>query len=527
MAQGLSITLNLLTETDNEAADRVLIPALDSPDAAIQEGALIALLKRRTTTGGKEILERMARMKPEWKTIIRQHRGRLTSTLRDAVLGMDPVQCENGCRAAAAFCDYDIVPTLLSALDGPARPSTELVAQTILELAQALYEELSGTQETGDRRDPQMIRRYVLGSLESGVQRFAHHRRREVVESFLLLVARDNATLRQILGNPGHAAYATIIELLGKSMLRGVVRLLLNFLDDPHAPIAALDAIAGRGDARFVHYLMRKIGREPTTVIANNLKKVTSIAWLSDCRRLMEQLDDAGQHAAVRFTMVSAVPRPHAFKLIESMLLHGKPEGRREAARALAEFQNADANILAMRTLADPDPQVQANIIAQLRGRGIPGIVPSLLEMVESSHPTVRKAAQESLAEFSFKRYLAAFDALDEEVRRTTGLLVKKIDDAATTLLCEELKSPVRTRRLRGLAIARAIDSIAELESAVIAMLKDGDHLVRSEAALALSATISVESIAALQDALSDTSETVRQAAERSLQETVHSRKHR
>ena len=52
--------------------------------------ALIALLKRRTAAGGREILDRMSRMKPEWKTIIRQHRGRLTGALRDAILGTDP-----------------------------------------------------------------------------------------------------------------------------------------------------------------------------------------------------------------------------------------------------------------------------------------------------------------------------------------------------------------------------------------------------------------------------------------------------
>ena len=38
--------------------------------------------------------------------------------------------------------------------------------------------------------------------------------------------------------------------------------------------------------------------------------------------------------------------------------------------------------------------------------------------MVDSPHAVVRKAARESLAEFSFRRYLAAFDMLDEEVRQ-------------------------------------------------------------------------------------------------------------
>jgi HEAT repeat protein len=210
--------------------------------------------------------------------------------------------------------------------------------------------------------------------------------------------------------------------------------------------------------------------------------------------------------------------------LVETILLHGKPGGRREAARALGEFQGTDANALAMSALADPDPQVQANIILQLRGRGIPGVLPSLLELVESPYSVVRKAARESLAEFSFKRFVAAFDMLDEEVRRSTGLLVKKIDSQTVSLLNDELKSPIRTRRLRGLAIARTIDAVDGVERAIIEMLQDEDHLIRMEAAVTLGKSVSPASVAALTEALSDKSESVRLSAQHSLQAAIQGR---
>ena len=521
MASGLSITFDLLTSTDNEAAVQVLIPALDSTNPVVQEGALIALLKRRTAAGGREILNRMSQMKPEWKTIIRQHRGRLTGALRDAILGTDVGLCENGCRAAVMFRDYDLIPPLLTALDSSAQPNCDLAAKTVLELVQALCEEVAGGRDPSDRRDPQMIRRYVLGSLESSVYRYSQHKRREVIESFLLLAGHENPTLRQILGNPHHAVRVIMTDVLSKSAQRGVLRLLLKFLDDPLAPLTTLTVIAGRNDARFVHYLMRKIGHEPTAAMALNLKKLTSISWLSDSRRIMDQIDDAGQHSAVRFVMASGVPRQQTLGLIETILLHGKPGGRREAARALGEFQGTDANALAMSAMADPDPQVQANLIPQLRGRGIPGVLPSLLELVDSPYAVVRKAARESLAEFSFKRFVAAFDMLDEEVRRSTGLLIKKIDIQSISLLNDELKSPIRTHRLRGLAIARTIEAVESVQSAVIEMLQDEDHLIRMEAAVTLGKSVSAASVAALTETLNDKSEVVRLAAQRSLQEAI------
>ena len=96
--------------------------------------------------------------------------------------------------------------------------------------------------------------------------------------------------------------------------------------------------IAGRSDSRFVHYLMRKIGREPTSAMAANLKKMTSISWLGDAAG---SWTSSTMPASIR-PCVSSWPR--AFRgsrpgVIETILLHGKPGGRREAARALGEFQ--------------------------------------------------------------------------------------------------------------------------------------------------------------------------------------------
>jgi HEAT repeat protein len=519
VGEGLATTFDFLTATDNEAAVRALVPALDSPSPTIQEQALTAMLTRRHPAGGQEILRRMPKMKPEWKAIVRQHHGRMTGTLRDAILGADAKMCRNGCQAAIWFREYDLVPTLLKALEDPGRPNADASAHALMELVVHLYEELAGKRDPADRRDPQLVRRNVVGSLELAVQRFGQHKRREVVESFLLLVGRENVTLKQVLQNPNHAALATTTELLSKSPRGGVIRLLLSFLEDPYVPSEALAVIAKRDDARFVQHLLRKIDRELPPTVVQNVKRLENIRWLRKGGPLLEQLDEDGQRAAIRLAIVSGIPRPQAFEVLEHILLHGKLEGRREAARSLAEFRGADANALALQAVGDPDPQVQANLVAQLRGRGIPGVLTDLLEFVDSPHEVVRKAARENLGEFAFKRYLAAFDMLDEDVRRTTGVLVKKIDPEARDQLEEEMRSPVRTRRLRALAVARAMDAVPAVESSVLVLLGDSDHIVRAEAAYALAGSRSPEARRALHAALNDSSEIVRQAAARNLQE--------
>jgi HEAT repeat protein len=213
--------------------------------------------------------------------------------------------------------------------------------------------------------------------------------------------------------------------------------------------------------------------------------------------------------------------RADVFRLIDHLMAGGKTKGRRAAALALAAFTGAEANALAMRALADDDPHVQAAVLSQIRNRGIPGALPKLIEMIDSPHEVIRDAAQGSLGEFSFRRFLAAYDMIDEEVRRSTGMLVKKIDPTTIPMLKEQLSSKSRTRRLRSLSLAATIDAVDELGDMIIGLLSDGDHLVRGEAARALAGGRSPAVIAALEEALDDSSTAVREAAAESL-ERIH-----
>ncbi|HYW78880.1 MAG TPA: HEAT repeat domain-containing protein [Thermoguttaceae bacterium] len=527
MSGGLGTTFRTLAETGNEASVRVLIPALDSPRPTMQDRALKALLKRRSPAGHREILRRLHTIPERWKAIIQGRRARLGRTLRDAVLSSDWQLCRNGCTAAVWFGEYDLIPTLLNLLEDRTAENAELAAETLTDLVGRLYSALAGPHDADDRRDPQLVRNHVLTSLEHSVKRYAQHNRREVIEAFLLLVRRDNATMTNILRDPHDPSFLTIIEILSKSSRGGVMRLLLSYLDDPHVPPAVISVVAKRTDLDFVGNLLRKIGREPSSSVKQNLKRIKSIGWLQPDQEFLDQLDDTSQHAMVRLVMSSGIPRAQAFETIKLIVQHGNQGGRRAAAQALSEFSGTEANALALRVLDDADPQVQANVTVQLRQRGIPGILPRLLEMIDVPHEVVREAVREALAEFTFPRFLGAFDLLDDEVRHSTGMLVKKIDPDTVPLLKGELNSQVRTRRLRGLEIARVLGVVDQLDETIGALLEDGDHLVRAEAAASLAMSTSAASLQTLIDALDDRSEAVREASQRSLVRRLQSQPRR
>lgn len=518
VTQGLAGTFRLLTKTKNEAAVALLIPALDSPFLAIQDEALKALLDRHSVAGQKEVVRRLHEINPRWEAIIDERHGRMSAGLRDAVLATNAQLCQNGCRAALWFHEYDLVPALVNAAEDESNPNRRLVAETLLKLAELLYEELAAPRDYRNRRDPQVIRQHLIGSLEQSVRRYSKHRIDEIVEAFLLLVHRENVTLRQILADPLDPSYRPMIEMLTRSSRGGLIRLVLSFLDDAAPPSAAITLLAHRSDARFIECLAHKIGSDPSATVCSNLKKIDNLAWLQGAPTLLEKLDDAAQAGAVQLAMRSSMSRRAVMTMLDFLLAKGTVGGRRAAAAALAQFNGAEANTLALRGLTDSDPQVQASLLLQLRQRGIPGALAKLVEMLESPHEVVRQAVREGLSEFNFKRFLAAFDMLDDEVRRSTGVMVKKIDPEALAGVIEEMTAKSRTRRLRGIGVAVAMDAVSDLEQAFIERLGDEDHVVRAEAARALGTCRSQASLEALGAARADRSLVVREAADESLE---------
>jgi HEAT repeat protein len=518
VSTGLQTTFELLVRTPNEAAAGVLVPALDSPHQAIQEGALRTILQRRSPIGTREVLRRIERVGHAWANVLHEFRGRMSAALRDAVLGDDEAMCRNGCRAILWFGEYDLVPALVNAAEDAANPNADRAAATLLELAEQLYQELAGPRDYRDRRDPQLARRHVTGTLELSLGRYGRHKRPEIVEAALLLMSRDNAALKKILQHPHDGAYLAVLDALRRSPRPGVLRLLLSYLGDPHAPASALGVLGRRADPAFLKHLLRRVGREPSAVAARNLKRIANIGWLRDDLAPLDALDDQGQHAAVQVAVCSGMKRPEVFRVVAHLLRHGKAGGRRAAAAALAQFDGAEANELALAALDDPDPRVQARLHGQLRRRGIPGAINRLLQMIDSPHEIVREAVRQSLDELSFDRFLQTYQALDDDVRRDTARLVKKLDPrGAVAGLREELTHRARGRRLRGVEMCELLEMADDFKAPLLKLLRDDDHMIRVAAARALGQSDGPRVRRALNEALGDRSASAREAAEESL----------
>jgi hypothetical protein len=341
----------------------------------------------------------------------------------------------------------------------------------------------------------------------------------EVVEAFLLVAKRQDATLRRILSSPTDPSHEPMTATLVASPRVGVVRLLLGFLDDPQMPLAVARAIGARCDRKFVDHLLHKASSKSSRskLFADALTRFDSIAWAKPGHELLVGLDDDGQATAVRFLMGTSVPKTERLDTIEYLLAEGKPGGRRAAAAALAEFEGPRADRLAVLALNDADVEVRAHVVRQLRPRNIPGAMSLLLRMVDSPHQEIRDALRDAMPEFGLRQFLAIFDTLSDQLQLLGGHLVQQIDPDATSHLAAEMASLSPIRRRRAVNVVKAMGVVGETEESLVALMSDEDHRVRIAAAEALAEGATLVTWEALRDAMLDRSVIVQEAAEQSL----------
>jgi HEAT repeat protein len=519
VTNSLELTFDYLATTENEAATRVLMGALDHADAAIAHGALRALLRRKSPEALRELVARWHRIGEGWKEIVAERPGLLTAALKQAFHSSEEQLIRNAVAAAVETADYDFVAIFAAAVGESHVLRRSLSAQAMLSLADALYEELHGHARVRVRRDMQLVRQFVAGSLESPVARFPQHRATAVLEAFLLVATRENATLRHMLQDLRDPSHEAVTQQLTHSTRPGVMRLLLSMLDDARAPLAVLRIVGRRSDAPFFRLLCKKLSEDHSPPLVPNLGRIDSLGWLAESLSLLETLDDDEQVGAATLVWRGRIDNRQKRRILQHLLRTGQPRGRQAAARALLELLGPEGHSLTMSLLHDDCPLVQAEAVRHLRARDIPNAMSLLIGLLDSPHEEVRAAASGSLEEFTFARYLSAFDTLSPEARKSTGSIVKRANPNVAEELLNELLSSGRARRLRAMQIAEALDLVPEMEFGLIELCRDEDHVVRTEAARMLGLCWSQEARRTLRDLLSDPRQTVQFAAEQSLED--------
>ncbi len=514
---GLDVTFATLAQTENNAAVPLLLRAIDSSQRNIRELAFRALLHRKSLEAELAVLRRWHLLPEHARQIITEKPGWLSDGIRKGIVCNEEQLHANTCAAAVDTLDYDSMPHFCEATADRANLFGAASAHTVLRLAECLHELLNAPRDYRERRDPQSIRAFVLPSLERALYNASPDHRPELVEAFLLIAGRENAGLKRMVEQPNDKISELVLSMLETTSRAGIIHYLLSCLDDPFMPQSIRSICCRRTDISFLRQLFRRIGRDPTKTIRNNIRKMDKCGWLVRGPGLLEALTEAEQAGAATWAAFSGMDRDAALEVVAYLVRNGGVMTRRTAVGLLSEFDVPAADELILLAAHDEDPQVRALAAPLLRQHKIAGGMQRLLEMVDSANEMEQEAARQALEEFRFANFLEVFDSLSEAARVTTGMLVKRVDRTALKQLSDECQAKERSRRRRALEIIVAMQAISELHWDVSQLLHDEDEFLRVDAVRAIAKSDIPETRAALRTVLSDPSPLVRQVAEEAL----------
>ncbi len=518
MNQPLKATCEYLVRNDGEAGVALLRCGLDTGIPQIRELAWKSLLRCQSSAAGEEVLRRLPTIAEQGLVIPSEQQDHAGRLFGKAIAAREDAPPKAACEAVVASRLFGALPSLVRVLEDGTCRHGELLAQTMLGLAQGFYADLCALNDAVERRNRLGVRDWLTSQLEQAVRRFPQHGRMEAVEAFLIVVRRQNEFLKQVFDEPQGSMHGTFMEVINNSQHGGVIRLILSYLEATDPPVAVEQALSNRADGKFVEQLLVTVGEAPSMAARSVLRQIREVAWAKPRHPVFESLDDQAQQHALAFLTATGMPRADLFPVIEYLATHGKDGGRLAAARALAKYKGPQADALVWRLLSDDSPEVVATVVGQLRSRNYPDVVGQLIRITDGADPLVIKAIREALPEFSLRQYLLNLDGMPPQARQTAGKIVARLAEDAPKQLTAEMRGPSPQRRRRAVVAAASMGLAHELEPLLIELLlEDVEQMVRAAAAEALAGNPTTAAVEALRAALDDRSPAVQGAAEAAL----------
>ena len=516
-AIGFQRTLSRLMRIPNQSATGVLEEGVLGPSLGVRSGTIAAWAGRSDEPSQHRFLANFSELTDGEVSALRDLPRKFRRTLRLALRNHET----ESCLAAIGFLlrcrAFDEFPALVEAATDPDHPCGQALAEATLELAQALHNAIIVYRESPSGRDPSFARRWALTSLVTAVDRFSKHGHIELAEAFLLVTTPENPTLTRLLSDATHPCHQPLAESLRTSCSHGAVGLLAAMFEDPKSPLLLLEIAAERKDVYYRNHLLEAMGYPVSPRALESVARVRQLAWLKNLEEDCWELPPKQQAAAVQLAMASRLSRRNKLALLQAFLQRGAPLARYAACECLPMIELPEAIKRLEELLEENDPQLVAIAADKLRRTGFTGAVPHLARLLEHPDAAVRATAQSALHDFTFLRYVALFDDLNDSVRSELGRIVVRSDSTTLEQVQAELKAATLRRKVRGLQMTAAMEITDQLLAKVIELAEHKDAEVRCEALGALAVSYSQEAREVIEQRLSDPNASVVKRARAAL----------
>ena len=521
----LQVTFDYLVVTPNTSALRVLVSALEEPNARIKAAAVSALLRRGQKPGLRALVRAYHVLGPAGDLLAEKF-DTLIPALRESVRD-EWLQARNN--TIDLICRYGgprLAPLLSQALTDPAVGVRERTADAFVTWAREIATDWRASRDIpGARAELTGPRNALLGALWEAFRLFDTHRCSAVLEALIQLDPAQLAAALSQIRNTDDPRLAAVIDLIRTSEDPQVCSFTYALLEQaPPLWSEALRVIGERGDAAFMHALLDGVHALDREGVCRRLQRARQVAWLEPANADLTGLSGERMRALVRFMSATGVEPSAQAALMCQLLGRVREEGRLAIVEAAGALCEEAALPVVQAALLDQDQAVQTAATQLVLRSQRPDRDRLLVGQLASPFEPVRHLAMRELSRYSFQRYLNAFDQLDPITRQLAGRAVQRIDDRMVEHLADELHTLDPKRRFRALQVVQALHLEKELPAHLVTLMNDPDRVVRATVVRVLGVVRMLEAMQAIVAALGDPDQRVQANAIEVLGE-VHSEK--
>lgn len=520
----LADTFTVMASLPDADHARLLKQALAEPHEAVQRAAVEAVLAARKPERLALLVGHFPDLLPAVREQLGKSRAQLLAVGEEAIRKLDPNLRAAAFQLIAEMGDLAKAPMILPGLEDRSvriRSTTEAAVKRWME---DFYTHLLQAKKNRDRVSRELVQLFrgqALEVVQTMLQLYDQYPNPLYVKTGIELGEPAYLLfLDRVLERPGSPLYKAFITSMAMAHSPEAVELLMRLTAEraQRARTAAEEISARRHDPAFGHEVASYFARLDADALGTLAGRMVSAPWWDAAL----QSPDLNEHElrtlaqTLRATRLDPVEKRDRIRA-----LLGHPVGRVRAVgyEELDRMDIDDMIEVARAGLEDADPEVilaAARILAQ---RGVTGLAGDMARHVRSPNLELSQLALRMISEESFKRYISAFDRLDEPTRQRAAQAISKIDTGLIDRLRSEIESLDSARRLKALKIIEYADKETELRPILMDLLYDPDVKVRSTAIKTIQLSGSAEGMRLLIDALNDPDRRIRANAVEAFEE--------
>ncbi|MGL4595462.1 MAG: hypothetical protein ACRCUY_12115 [Thermoguttaceae bacterium] len=436
MTAGINTTLQILSQSKNEAAQPLLEMALRSSSEMVRAATGHFMAMSQGNHGIRGLIRSFNPEDTQLTSILASNHRKIVPILSNDIKSLDEKVSQKALQVAVMQDCFELLPSVILSLvsqdsNSNIQKNKKHFSKDIIALTDKFV--LAANSTAMNRATCVALLPEIMDLILRGLRQF-HETHDSLLLSIFLriypIVKNNYPAVAMFLNTDDAPSLRAIVTALDEFPTNEVANFVLTGLRQANAPSVVIELFCKRKDPPFLELVLSPFADDFTKEMRRNVSMITKLEWLSRLPSLLETISEKAQIGLVAlFVQIYKTPNK-LFPLLRAVFASGKTGGRRAALLEVSKFQGDEMDAMIEQAADDADPIIQRESLFIIQKRGIPNSQSIILRQMNSPHQIVRDTVAQLMPSLRFSRYMAIFDSLSDAQRRQMFNLIKQVDSS-------------------------------------------------------------------------------------------------